>query len=383
MRLVRKPWGTLAILTMIIVFASLTGCGGGSSDATTNDTGSNTTDQNATTNPSNNENASQNTATSQTSDKPLVFVWYPNESGEDLKGAREAIGAVIEKATGRKVEHKLTTDYNIAIEAIASGQADLSFTGAQGYIAAHNRNPKVMPMFVSSGESGTLDDAVYYSWFNVLPENAGMWQKDGKYTIDPMVGKRMSFVSNNSTSGFKVPSSVIIEHFKNDPQWKDLTAEDLMEGGKGKFFSEVMFGGSHQGSAVNLLTNKADVAAFCDGCVANYVELKEGEANRPGAVYKVRDDAADPFTNLKGKEFVVISVTPVLNAPFSVNTDKVDQATIDKLIEVFTSDEVANNEDIFIPKGSEKKGLFSKKSGKERFVPVDDSWFNPIRELSN
>jgi len=53
------------------------------------------------------------------------------------------------------------------------------------------------------------------------------------------------------------------------------------------------------------------------------------------------------------------------------------------LIEVFTSDEVANNEDIFIPKGSEKKGLFSKKSGKERFVPVDDSWFNPIRELSN
>jgi len=70
-----------------------------------------------------------------------------------------------------------------------------------------------------------------------------------------------------------------------------LTVEDLMEGGSGQFFSDVVYGGSHQGSAVNLLTKKADIAAFCDTCVGNYIELAEGEANRPGALYKVKEKA--------------------------------------------------------------------------------------------
>ena len=39
------------------------------------------------------------------------MVWYPNESGNDLKAARDEIGKVIEEVTGKKVEHKLTTDY--------------------------------------------------------------------------------------------------------------------------------------------------------------------------------------------------------------------------------------------------------------------------------
>jgi len=64
-----------------------------------------------------------------------------------------------------------------------------------------------------------------------------------------------------------------------------------MEGGSGQFFSDVVYGGSHQGSAVNLLTKKADIAAFCDTCVGNYIELAEGEANRPGALYKVKEKA--------------------------------------------------------------------------------------------
>lgn len=325
---------------------------------------------------------SSQSATSQGGDT-LTIAWYPNESGEDLKGARDEIAKVIEQATGKKVEHKTTTDYIIAIEAIASGNADLAFMGAQGYIEAHNKNNKVLPLVVPSGESGTLDDAVYYSWLAVKKGNEGQYKNGDRFSIDNIAGKRISFVSNSSTSGFKVPTSGILAYFNKKDQYKDLTAEDLMEGGEGKFFKEVLYGGSHQGSAVNLLTGKADVAAFCDTCVNNYVELVEGEPNKPGAVYRVKQDAAEPFNTVPGEEFVLISVTPVLNAPFVVNTETVSEEDVKKLIEAFTSDEVANNPKIFVPKDSDFAGLFSKKSGKERFVQVEDSWFNPIRELSN
>jgi len=311
----------------------------------------------------------------------LTIAWLPNESGADLTEARDEIGKIIEEKTGKKVEHQTTTDYIVAIEAIANGNADMAFLGAQGYIEAHNKNDKVTPLAVPSGESGTLDDAVYYSWLAVNKDNAEAYKNGDEFAIDNIQGKKFSFVSNSSTSGFKVPSTGIVDYFSEKNEFKDITAEDLLQGGKDQFFSEVLYGGSHQGSAVNLLSGKADAAAFCDTCVDNYVELADGEVNRAGAVYKVKEDAAEPFNTVVGKEFSLISVTPVLNAPFVINSDNVDEDLHADLLEVMTSDEITNNEKVFVPEGSEFSGLFTKKAD-ERLVEVEDSWFDPIRELS-
>lgn len=312
----------------------------------------------------------------------ITMVWYPNESGEDLKGARAEIGRIIEEVTGKEVEHKLTTDYAIAIESLVNGNAHISWLGAQGYIQAHAKNENILPIVVNSGKSGTLDDAVYYSWLAVKKENQDMYKDGDKYLIDNIQGKKFSFVSNSSTSGFKIPSAGIVSYFSKKSQWSNLTQEDLLEGGSEKFFKEVLYGGSHQGSAVNLLTGNADVAAFCDSCVDNYVEHISGTKNRPGAVYKVKDHAAEPFNTIPGKEFVLISVTPVLNAPFVANTEVLSESDYKAIVDVFTSDQVANNEKIFVPEGSDFIGLFSKKAN-ERFINVEDMWFDPIRELSN
>ncbi|WZL74720.1 phosphate/phosphite/phosphonate ABC transporter substrate-binding protein [Clostridiaceae bacterium 35-E11] len=312
----------------------------------------------------------------------IIMVWYPNESGEDLKGAREEFAKIVEAATGKNVEHKLTTDYSIAIETLVNGNAHISWLGAQGYIQAHNKNDKVLPLVVNSGESGTLGDAVYYSWLAVQKGNEQEYKNGDKYAIDNIQGKKFSFVSNSSTSGFKVPSAGIMSYFSKKSEWANLTQEDLLEGGSDKFFKEVLYGGSHQGSAVNLLTGNADVAAFCDSCVDNYIEHVDGTKNRPGAVYKVKADAVEPFNTIPGEEFALISVTPVLNAPFVANTEVLSEEDYKALIDAFTSDKVANNEKIFVPKDANFVGLFSKK-GNERFISVDDAWFNPIRELSN
>jgi phosphonate transport system substrate-binding protein len=314
---------------------------------------------------------------------PIVMVWYPNESGEDLEAARDAFGEVIKEATGRDVELQLTTDYAIAIETIANGNAHIGWQGAQGYIQTHNKNDKVLPMFVPSGKSGTLDDAVYYSWLAVKKGNEGQYQDGESYKIDNIQGQRFSFVSNSSTSGFKVPSAGITSYFSKMDAWSDLEQTDLLEGGDDKFFAEVLYGGSHQGSAVNLITGKVDVAAFCDVCVQNYVELVSGTANRPAAVYRVLDDAAAPFDDLAGEEVFLISVTPVLNAPFVYNSEVLPADQMEAIVAAFTSEEVANNERIFVPSGSEFTGLFRKGSDEMGFVTVEDSWFQPIRDLSN
>lgn len=310
----------------------------------------------------------------------ITIVWYPNESAENLKDTRDELGKIIEKATGKKVEQKTTTDYSIAIESIANGNAQIAFMGGQGYVEANKKNPKILPLVVNAGKSGTLDDAIYYSWLSVKKGNESVYQKDGKYTISNIEGKKISYVSNSSTSGFKVPTTNIIKYFSTVDKWKGLTAEDLTEGGKGKLFKEVLFGQSHQGSAVNLLTDKADVAAFCNTTLDTYAEVESGKANTAGAIYKIKTGATAPFDTLVGKEYVIIQSTPVLNGPFAVNTSALKQEDIDKITTALSSDEVTNNPKIFYEKGK-SSGLIEK-LGKEHFMKVEDAWYNPIRDLS-
>ncbi|MFT3952317.1 MAG: phosphate/phosphite/phosphonate ABC transporter substrate-binding protein [Oscillospiraceae bacterium] len=310
----------------------------------------------------------------------ITIVWYPNESAADYESARAEFAKLITQATGKEVEHKLTTDYSIAIEAMASGTAQICFMGAQGYVEANKKSAKVQPLFVNSGESGTLDDAIYYSWFAVNKADEETYQKDGAYSIEAVQGKRMSYVSDSSTSGFKVPTNAIITLFSATDKWKSITVDDLIEGGSDKFFSEVLYGGSHQGSAVNLLTGKADVAAFCDTELAAYMDLVSGTEDTAGAVYQVKDNATAPFDSLKGKQCVIIKSTPVLNGPFAYNADTLSADDVKKIQDLFTSDAVTNNPQIFVTEGSGLVGMFEKE-GSEKFVLVQDSWYDPIRNM--
>lgn len=85
----------------------------------------------------------------------ITLVWYPNESAEDYQAARDEVGKLIEKATGKKVEQKLTTDYAIAIESLSNGTAQIGCCmGGEGYCQAKVANDAVNPLFVQSGESG-------------------------------------------------------------------------------------------------------------------------------------------------------------------------------------------------------------------------------------
>lgn len=312
------------------------------------------------------------TGCAQATKNTVTMVWYPNESGTEFEGARSAVGKMIEEKTGKKVEHTLTTDYNIAIEAIAGGKADIAFMGALGYVQANKKNDKVKPLVIPSGKSGTKEDAVYYSWLAVQSEKIDSYKKGSDISIDNIKGKTFSFVSNSSTSGFKVPSDTIVKKFK-------LPSNDELLENK-KFFDKVLFGGSHQGSAMNMLKGDAEVAAFCDTCVANYVSLAEGKENTVGAVYSVNSDAVEPFNTVQGQQFTLIDATAVINAPIVINTGNFTESEHEIIKTIFTSTEITQNKLIWKDKDDKNtKALFTKESDKQKFIPVEDSFFDIIR----
>lgn len=306
---------------------------------------------------------------------PITMVWLPGSSATDFTSAREAFGDVITTACGREVELMTTTDYNVAIEALASGAAGMGYLGAEGYVQANKKNPNVHAGFVQSDKEGGLEGACYYSRICVPTEHADEYKDGDGYSIANIKGKSMSFVSATSTSGFAVPADLIVGEFGLE------SSDELLEAGA--FFSDVIFGNSHPGSCVNLLAGDAEVAAFDDIGVDMYLDLVSGEPNTVGAVYKVKESSEAPFDGVRGKEFTIISISPVMNAPICFNYDIVSEEEAKKITEYFCSDTVANDERIFVdPEDENAVGFYKKSSDKVGFVEVTDEWFDPIRELN-
>lgn len=145
-----------AALAMAGMFGALTGCtAGGSGAAAGADTASASTGGDAA-----------------SSTDPITMVWLPDNSSADLTSSREAIGAAITAACGREANLLTTTDYNVAIESIASGKAQMALLGPEGYVQANKKNPKVLAAFTNSDEDGGLEGACYYSRICVRKEDA-------------------------------------------------------------------------------------------------------------------------------------------------------------------------------------------------------------------
>lgn len=307
----------------------------------------------------------------------LTIAWLPNNSNDDQKTMRDEIAAIISKAAGKKVDNKLTTDYAIAISALETGNAQFGFFGPYEYLVSRAKNPNIIPLAVESGDSGTLKDAQYFSRILVRKGDEDKYKSGSGYDIDNVVGKKISFVSTSSTSGFNMPVTVMLNKFNQQDKWKSLTKEQIAQGGGSGFFSQVLFGGSHQLSLVNLLTEKADVAAVDDVDVASYVTLTSGEENKPGAVYTVKQGASAPFDTLAGKQYVVIQSIPIQAAPVEANKAFLTPKTLDAVTSALLSDETTKDEKIFAPKGT-KGSLFVQP---HKFIAVEDAWYDDLRKV--
>jgi len=302
------------------------------------------------------------------------IVFYPNESGESMKDAREAFKNILQKALERDVEVVTTTDYNIALETLISGKANMAYVGAEGYIQAHAKNPSVIPVVTNSGASGTLEDSLYYAFIACLAKNENEFRDaSGNFNKENLRGKRVSFVSVNSTSGFTLPAKFL----KSMLEAKD--SDELIK--EGLYFDKVIFASSHQGSQVMLYKNEADIACFAIPQTINVYSIVSGEENSDGAIYEVQKCDDKPFSDYAGEKISILKALPVLNAPLVINRDTVSNDEMKKIRVALTSDETANNPGIFKMTGQSVKGIFPKWTEKTRLIEVDDAWYDKLRSI--
>lgn len=72
-------------------------------------------------------------------DNPLIFVFTPSGVQEEVVAGMEAVGSLLEEATGYTIETQLVTSYNAAVEALCSGQSHISHMGSFPYLIAHDK----------------------------------------------------------------------------------------------------------------------------------------------------------------------------------------------------------------------------------------------------
>jgi phosphonate transport system substrate-binding protein len=79
------------------------------------------------------------TGVARAADRPLTLAFIPQENPEKLIGDIGVITGYLERALSRKVKGFVTHDHAAAVEALAAGQADISFMGALPFVLARAR----------------------------------------------------------------------------------------------------------------------------------------------------------------------------------------------------------------------------------------------------
>lgn len=134
----------------------------------------------------------------------IKIVFLPNETNDSLKKSREEFARVVQEATGKKVEIVTTTDYNITVENIISGQSQIAYIGAEAYLNARQRTKDIEAVLTNAGESGTLEDARYYSFIAVRAEDANQYRSGDGFDLKKLKGKSIGFVTNMSVTSFLI-----------------------------------------------------------------------------------------------------------------------------------------------------------------------------------
>jgi phosphonate transport system substrate-binding protein len=301
--------------------------------------------------------------------EPIVLVVEPDESIAALEDMRSAFAEAVTEATGRKCEVMTTTDYNVAIEALVSGKAQMASLGAYEYVVAHDMNPAVEVGFAASNEKGDLSEASYYCFVAVRTEDADQYRDGDGYSLREIKGKDAAFVNLNSTSGYIIPSVVIQNEYGLEDTDK-LTESD--------FFSSISFPGSHAGVMATLLEGDADVVAF--GYMGgSSTELISGEPCTPGSVYRIAEGLDAPLDAVAGQEFLVLEAYAVPAIPFCFNTDVLSEEEYGAIVEYFTSSVVADNPNIFSDGTTVSR--YSKAAASAGFIRTPDNYYDNFRRL--
>lgn len=177
--------------------------------------------------------AATGTAWAQSSELRVGLI--PSEDAQAMMRASQQVMEQLEQKTGLKVKPFVANDYNGVIEAMRSGKIDVAYFGPFSYVLAAqmaNAEAFAIPVSKKSGQSS------YHSIIISKKDN-------GPTSVAQLQGKTFAFVDPSSASGHLFPKA-------------GLKGEDV---DTDKYFSRVIFSGSHDASIMAVAHGKVDAAA--------------------------------------------------------------------------------------------------------------------------
>src|ERR1700750_3141605 len=220
----------------------------------------------------------------------LTFAVVPAENASGVTERFTPFVNYLSKELGIKVNLRIANDYAAVIEGQRAGNIQLSYYGPASFARALLTGVKTDAFVIDVNSDGSKG---YYSVFYVLAKSP--YQK-----IEDLKGKNLGLVDPNSTSGHNMP------RFKMNQLGIDPD----------KYFSQVVFTGSHENAVLALAQGTVDVAA-------NWWNADD-DSNLTRMLNKGMVKSADG-TVMKKEDFrIIVKSDLIINSPYAYLSDLPD-----------------------------------------------------------
>ena len=220
----------------------------------------------------------------------ITFAVIPAENGSGVTERYTPFVNYLSKELGIKVNLRVANDYAAVIEGQRAGNIHIGYYGPASFSRARLTGVKTDAFVIDVNSDGSKG---YYSVFYVLAKSP--YQK-----LDDLKGKNLGLVDPNSTSGNNMP------RFKMNQMGVDPD----------KFFSQVVFTGSHENAVLALSQGTVDVAA-------NWWNA-EDDSNLTRVLTKGMLKNADS-TPMKREDFrIIVKSDLIINSPYAYLSDLPD-----------------------------------------------------------
>ena len=220
----------------------------------------------------------------------ITFAVVPAENASGVSDRYTPFVNYLSKELGIKVNLRVANDYAAVIEGQRAGNIQVAYYGPASFARARLTGVKTDAFAIDVNSDGSKG---YYSVFYVLAKSP--YQK-----LEDLKGKNLGLVDPNSTSGNNMPRFKM-EQMGVDPE---------------KFFSQVVFTGSHENAVLALVQGTVDVAA-------NWWNADD-DSNLTRMLNKNMVKSSDG-TLLKKEDFrIIVKSDLIINSPYAYLSDLPD-----------------------------------------------------------
>lgn len=165
----------------------------------------------------------------------LNVAMIPSQDSQEQDAKVKVLADYLQEQLGMAVQIEISENYDRAVELLVEGKVNMAYLGPFAYVKARQRNAALEPI------AAPIEKATGRPWYTSL-----IVAQSSIQTVEQLKGKRFSFVSPSSNSGYLAPSA----HFKT------VGIEPEQE------FALVQYAGSHNKNLEALLSGAVDAISI-------------------------------------------------------------------------------------------------------------------------